>query len=241
MTFLKKTHKLFLQILFNLFSLLGLSDVLIKAIQNSGLYMSYIKTTKASGIKPFSTRECLYKYLMKSIQPVSFNYMEFGVYQGKSIRFFIEHNHHPHNKYFGFDTFYGIPTDWGNRKAGSYSNSGNLPEINDHRLNFLVGTFQEQLPAFLITNKKILANQINIIHLDADVYSSTLFVLIHLIPYLKTGDYILFDEFSFLLDHEFKAFNDFCMASEIKIDLIASTIDNVQTLFEVKQNSYYKP
>jgi hypothetical protein len=43
--------------------------------------------------------------------------------------------------------------------------------------------------------------------MDADLYSSTLFVLTTLSPYLKKGDIILFDEFNVPL-HEYKALKD---------------------------------
>ena len=55
--------------------------------------------------------------------------------------------------------------------------------------------------------------------MDADLYSSTIFVLIHLAPHLKVGDVILFDEYRDL-KHEFKALMDFTDAVHYQFKLI---------------------
>ena len=47
--------------------------------------------------------------------------------------------------------------------------------------------------------------------MDADLYTSTLYVLTRLAPFLKSSDIIIFDDFSAKLGfaHEFRAFLDF--------------------------------
>ena len=55
-----------------------------------------------------------------------------------------------------------------------------------------------------------------IIHLDADLFSSTIFVLSQLYPYLKKGDIIFFDEFN-VANHEFLAFKIFTESFYVKL------------------------
>jgi hypothetical protein len=76
-------------------------------------------------------------------------------------------------------------------------------------------------------------NQPKIIHLDADLYTATLFVLMQLFPYLKTGDLIFFDEFS-VPTHEFKAFDEFTQACYIKLKPIGAVNNFYQTAFIVE-------
>jgi hypothetical protein len=70
-------------------------------------------------------------------------------------------------------------------------------------------------------NHKKSGGRRKVIHLDADLYSSTLYVLTSMAPYLQAGDILIFDEFNVPL-HEFKALMDFESAYYIKYDVIAS-------------------
>jgi hypothetical protein len=55
--------------------------------------------------------------------------------------------------------------------------------------------------------------------LDADLFSSTLFTLTSLAPFLKKGDIILFDEFV-VPTHEYLAYQQFIESYYIKLELI---------------------
>ena len=44
-------------------------------------------------------------------QPI--NYLEFGVHKGESFAKWLELNPHKDSRFAGFDTFTGLPTDWG--------------------------------------------------------------------------------------------------------------------------------
>ena len=81
-----------------------------------------------------------------------------------------------------------------------------------------MGLFQDSLPRFVQQND--LSGRL-IINLDADMFTSTLFVLTTLAPYLKAGDIIFFDEFSCPLD-EFRAFEEFVRSFRIKYEVVAA-------------------
>lgn len=153
----------------------------------------------------YNDRFKLYEFLIKEeIQNAPIDYLEFGVSKGASFRWWVKNNTNAGSTFHGFDTFTGLPEDWGPFSKGAMSNGNKPPEINDDRGIFYQGLFQQTLYPFL---KEYKNDQRKIIHMDADLYSATLYVLTSLSPYLKKGDIILFDEFNVPL-HEYKAFKE---------------------------------
>lgn len=146
------------------------------------------------------------------------NYLEFGVAQGRSFRWWVEHSRNEDSEFFGFDTFTGLPEDWDLFEKGAMSAKGEVPSIDDSRVHFIKGLFQETLPDFL---ERFDRKKRNVIHLDADLYTSTLYVLTSLAPFLKTGDILIFDEFV-VPQHEFLAFSNFVSSYYIDYELIAA-------------------
>ena len=73
------------------------------------------------------------------------------------------------------------------------------------------------------------------VHLDADLYSSTMFVLASLLPFFRAGDVVIFDEFGTLSypDHEFRAFVDFCAAFKVPFEPLGSSSHFQQVAFRV--------
>ena len=167
----------------------------------------------------YSKRFILYqKVLEKENLSVAVNYLEFGVSKGFSFKWWVEHNKNEASCFFGFDTFTGLPEDWNVFKAGAMSAGGNFPQLNDNRANFIKGLFQDTLPAFL---KEFRNDKRKIIHLDADLYTSTLYVLTSLHPYLKAGDILFFDEFA-VPQHEFLAFKNYADSYRISYEVIGT-------------------
>lgn len=157
------------------------------------------------------------------------NYLEFGVASGESFKWFLTKNIHPESNFYGFDTFDGLPEDWGPYKKGAFSNKNKPPEINDRRGKFYSGLFQQTLPEFLNHADN---NCRNVLMLDADLYSATLYVLTSFAPHLKKDDIIFFDEFA-VPTHEFKAFLDFTQSYYINLQLIAAANNYYFTAFKV--------
>ena len=76
-----------------------------------------------------------------------------------------------------------------------------------------VGLFRDTLEPFLET----LDGQRLVIHLDADLYASTLYCLVCLRSRLRTGDVLIFDDFTLgHIDTEFRAFQDFVATFGLK-------------------------
>jgi hypothetical protein len=157
------------------------------------------------------------------------NYIEFGVASGESFRWFLEQNKNQDSSFYGFDTFTGLPEDFGIYKKGAFNTNNKIPEITDTRGKFYQGLFQQTLPNFLseLNNKKR-----NVIMLDADLYSATLYTLTTIAPFLKKDDIIFFDEFA-VPTHEFKAFHDFTQSYYINLKLIASANNYYFSAFKI--------
>ncbi len=145
-------------------------------------------------------------YREENLENRIIDYLEFGVYKGDSLKWWVNNVKNPKSRFFAFDTFQGLPEDWGTKEKGYFSTKGNLPSISDQRCHYEVGLFQETLYKFL---EKYTLDRKMIVHLDADLYSSTLFLLTSLSSKLKKGDILIFDEF---YGEEFQAFCDFKLA-----------------------------
>lgn len=145
-------------------------------------------------------------------------YLEFGVAQGFSFKWWVEHNQHIQSQFHGFDTFEGLPEQWGDFEKGAMSTQSAVPNIQDPRVQFHKGLFQETVPKFLSSFEK---KGKLIIHCDADLYSSTVYVLTQFEKYLTAGDIILFDEF-LVPQHEFLAFIDVTRSYYLELEIIAA-------------------
>ena len=157
------------------------------------------------------------------------DYYEFGVSGGDSFKWWAGNLKNENCKFYGFDTFEGLPEDWGFFKKGTMANA--IPDLNDNRVNFIKGLFQDTLFDFIkvngLDNKKP-----KIIHMDADIFSATLFVLTTIAPYLNKGDMVFFDEYN-VPNHEFSAFKIFRESYYIDFKLIGAVNNFYQTAFIV--------
>jgi hypothetical protein len=156
--------------------------------------------------------------------------LEFGVGWGESFKWWLQKNNHAESTFYGFDTFDGLPEDWGPFKKGAFSSNKALPDIgNDNRAQFLKGLFQQTLPGFV---KEFNNNKRNVTVIDADLFSATLYTLTTLAPYLKKGDIIFVDEFV-VPTHEFKAYQDFIQSYYCNLQLIAAANNYYFVAFKV--------
>ena len=113
--------------------------------------------------------------------------LEFGVRHGTSIRQLASLTS---KSIYGFDSFKGLPEDWHLESKEVYSTRGKIPKVPPH-VTLISGWFEETLPLFLAKHEEDVA----LINIDCDIYSSTKTVLDLLSPRIKQGTIILFDEY----------------------------------------------
>jgi hypothetical protein len=194
-------------------------------------YLSYLpkleawRREHAARAASFADRYSLYTFLNRDLLtngPIC--YLEFGVFKGKTIKYWAQLNTDRNSRFWGFDTFTGLPDTWdtftGGLQKGRFDLHGQLPALDDVRISLVKGLFQESLNNFLLTH--VLRGTL-VIHLDCDLYSSTLYVLAQCNNVLQKDSIIIFDEFSSML-HEFRALEDWCEAYRRRYEVVGATV-----------------
>jgi hypothetical protein len=142
-----------------------------------------------------------------SIAPVNGLILEFGVASGRTIRHLGSLTE---RRIHGFDSFEGLPETWRTGFArGAFAQA--LPTVPDH-VSLHRGWFTETLPLFTQTTDE----QVSLLHVDCDLFSSTAFLLSHLATRIRVGTVIVFDEYFNYpgwRQHEHKAFQEFVLRS----------------------------
>lgn len=69
--------------------------------------------------------------------------------------------------------------------------------------------------------------------MDADLFTSTIYVLTSLAPYIRKGDIIIFDEFN-VPNHEFLAYKIFTDSFNVKFRLIGAVNNFFQVAFIIE-------
>jgi len=160
----------------------------------------------------------MYASVFERSKDVPGDIAEFGVASGTSLKAFIRMNdihnrRRPHEiakKWVdGFDTFEGLPpldskidlatyqgVDPGDMKAGGYRSQGTVKELkafcdNYQNCRLVQGLFSDTVPGFLAAQPHA---SFSLIHIDCDIYRSTLDVLVPILGRLNIGGVMLFDE-----------------------------------------------
>ena len=145
--------------------------------------------------------------------------LEFGVWSGRTINFMASAL--PTRKLFGFDSFEGLPEGWFTSTAGKgqFNREGKPPEVKPN-VELVVGWFDRTLPVFLDAHA---FDQIAILHVDCDIYSSTQTIFAHLHSKIAVGTVIIFDEYynyPTWRRHEYAAFQEYCNFRQVKYEYI---------------------
>ena len=156
---------------------------------------------------PFTHKHHLLKYAL-DISEVDGCILEFGVFKGKSINLLASNTN---QIVYGFDSFTGLPENWsgGNRYVPkeTFDLNGQMPKCRTN-VRLIKGWFEDTIDSF----KQEVADNVKLIHIDCDLYSSTFYVLDSFRDRLIPGSLIVFDEFYNFhgwRNHEYKALMDF--------------------------------
>jgi predicted O-methyltransferase YrrM len=126
--------------------------------------------------------------------------LEFGVATGSTI-YYLARLLHP-RRIYGFDSFTGLPEVWGHYEVGHFA--CDIPKVPDN-VELVVGMFADTIPLFL----EKYSDNIALLHIDCDLYSSTCTVLNLLASRIVKGTVIVLDEFWIVEEHERRAFDEF--------------------------------
>jgi hypothetical protein len=173
-----------------------------------------------------SSREEVWARMISKVRDQKVLYVEFGVAVGESMRYWVRELKNPTAVFHGFDSFEGLPEGGGPWYKGQFDASGRLPIIDDSRVSFFKGWFDQVLPHYHLP-----AHDVLVINMDADLYSSTIYVLNYLRSQIKPGTLIYFDEMNHL-DHELRAFEEFTSQNSIKFRPICADTTLAHVSFE---------
>ena len=139
-------------------------------------------------VEVFDDRFELLKYAISKVNPNLSLFLEFGVYKGESINYVA--NLISPNKIFGFDSFEGLPEKW---RAGFDKGTFKLDDLPIvlSNVKLIKGLFSDSLPIFLEKN----TDKCAFIHIDCDLYSSTVEIFDLLFKRITKGTVIVFDEY----------------------------------------------
>jgi O-methyltransferase len=183
----------------------------------AALYRSILRT-KFSALhasRKIEKREHVWDFAVQTIgAEKKVLFLEFGVWEGYSIKYFASKLPSAGSRFHGFDSFEGLPETWGRNRAGTFSTGGQVPAVDDSRISFVKGWFQDTLPPFAVDGGEF---DVVLVHLDADLYSSTLFALMNLWHRFDSF-YVIFDEF---INHETRAFYNFSQCCPCRIEFLA--------------------
>lgn len=160
---------------------------------------------------------------------------EFGVYSGYSLDIIAARM-----PVIGFDSFEGLPEDWRDGFP-----KGMFAVLDDERLaptlpyapNALIvpGWFEDTVPEFPFP-------RLGLVHIDCDLYSSTVTALDAVTEFIHDGTIVVFDEFHSYpgaKDHEEKAFAEWLHRYGIDAEKIAEGAE--EAAFRLSQTMQAAP
>lgn len=152
---------------------------------------------KFGDVPQFKNKKKLLNMLIDEANKASFQtpprgrdvlYIEFGVAFGETTEYLVSRTTNTF-LYHGFDTFEGLPKAWRRLPIGAMSSNSQTPNIVRSNVFFHKGLIQETIKEvnFDSTFMKCFI-------FDFDLYEPTLFAFKHVLPDIKSGDIVYFDE-----------------------------------------------
>lgn len=143
--------------------------------------------------------------------------VEFGVYSGYSLAIIAEHM-----PVIGFDSFEGLPEDWREGfPKGAFDLTGEaalgMDLLPPAHAMIVPGWFADTAPTFPFP-------PLGLVHIDCDLYSSTVTALEAVTPYVDANTILVFDEYHSYPgaeDHEERAFIEWVVKHDVTVEQIA--------------------
>ncbi len=140
---------------------------------------------------------------------------ELGVYSGNTINHIASLTN---QTVYGFDSFEGLPERWRDGFGNGHFKVTVLPKVHSNVV-LIKGWFDKTLPSFIIDHDE----SIGFLHIDCDLYSSTITIFELLEHRIHPGCVIVFDEYFNYPgweEGEFKAFHEFLEHSGLEYEYI---------------------
>lgn len=147
--------------------------------------------------------------------------LEFGVAAGGTAREMLSFGL---DEIWGFDHFYGLPVAWTGHiePKGAFSTEGVVPSVEG--LNIVNGLFSNTLPTFMRDH----SGPISLVHIDCDIYSSTVTIFVNIEDRIEIGTVLIFDElkgYSSWRDHEAKALIEHTVRTGFEYEVLGRSDD----------------
>jgi hypothetical protein len=150
--------------------------------------VDYVETNLPDALG-FDTQKEVLAYAMGEVR-VPGHYLEFGVFTGGTMRYLagLKRN----QRFDGFDSFEGLPEAWGGFNLGpaAFSRGGKLPRVPSNVV-LHKGWFSATVPAWAAAT----SGPVAFVHIDCDLYSSTVELLDALRERFQAGTVVVFDEY----------------------------------------------
>ena len=165
--------------------------------------------------------------------------LEFGTATGRTLNQFAHWL--PNHEIVGFDSWQGLPQAFNDLPAGHFAQP--LPDVKTN-CRLVQGWFgarppQDQSTVDEFTAAKFaqdLKSPIALLHLDADLYSSTQTVLNAFAQHIVPGTVILFNEYwnhATWRKHEYRAWQEHCAAHQVRYEYIGYASDHQEVAVRV--------
>lgn len=154
-------------------------------------------------------------------------YLEFGVAYGTLTRRFVSTNRQSEVSIHGYDSWIGLPEPHHDGVVeGAFSTQGSPPQISDARIEWHIGWFNDTL-----LEPPLIRHPLALM-MDADLYSSTSYVLHKLRDELHAGDLIYFDDLH--IPNQERLAVDEAMRAGLNLQPIARSREGRSGLFRVQ-------
>jgi hypothetical protein len=153
--------------------------------------------------------------------------LEFGVFTGSTLAAIVDARG---GDVYGFDSFQGLPSAWRPGFPEGMFGVDGLPDVPGSEL--VVGMFADVLPGFLADHP----GQVDLLHVDCDLYSSTVTVLDQVGPRLAAGSVVVFDEYLNYPgweEHEYRAWTEYVAKAGLLFEYEGYTLDHEQVIVRV--------